>query len=559
MALSSTLPLLLAVLFQQALTDPLADDVNYMSLFTADAERKAVHDVAITMSGEPIPNWVDGSLFLGGPGLWEVGGQKMTHMGDGFMKMNKWKFSGGKVYFSSKLITSGSLNKSIHDNDLCWGVYAQETDPPRKNPGLIGFIKAPNDNNNVNNWLHGDDLILLSDSPTLVIVDAETLAFKRTIEQQALKNLTNPLSDMAFINSGGSAHPWCGDDGSMISLREAIHPTSMGKGYMSVYKIHPDKPDVVQDIVGVSVPRSSYTHSWGMTKGMENGDHAVVVAQPVYTNIEKIMQYATLKEGFEEPSGANTVIHILPMDNSHGTQKLEIQHEAFFFGHFINTFSPKPGKITFDIDYQADIFFDRFSFDIQSDKTKRDNWANEHNDAFSTPTRFEVDIATGTITSETKLFSNLEQCGSKKWCEMDLFKLHPDDYGRDYCGYWAWHNYWNSTSFGSWAIVRVDLCASGGPKVAAHWYQRNAYPGEPQFVPKPGATDKTEGVIIFKTLEGDTGLSKIVVADAKTLKTISTGILPVHIPFTIHGDFYPSSQKGSKCPQRNMERLAQYV
>jgi len=206
-----------------------------------------------------------------------------------------------------------------------------------------------------------------------------------------------------------------------------------------------------------------------------------------------------------------------------------------------------------------DLFFPRFSFDIQSNKTKRDNWGNEHNDAFSTPTRFELDINKGTITSKRKLFPKLEQCGSKKWCEMDLFKLHPDDYGHDYCGYWAWHNYWNSTSYGAWAIVRVDLCAAGGPKVAAHWYQRNAYPGEPQFVPKPGAADKTEGVIIFKILEGDTGLSKLVVADAKTLKTISIGVLPVHIPFTIHGDFYPSSQKEGKCSQRNMERSTQYV
>lgn len=87
-----------------------------------------------------------------------------------------------------------------------------------------------------------------------------------------------------------------------------------------------------------------------------------------------------------------------------------------------------------------------------------------------------------------------------------------------------------------WCVL---ICGEGGPKVVASWYQRNAYPSEAEFVPKPGAADKTEGVLIFKTYEGDTKLSKIVVADAQTMQTLTTAVLPVRVPWSVHGNFYP--------------------
>lgn len=44
--------------------------------------------------------------------------------------------------------------------------------------------------------------------------------------------------------------------------------------------------------------------------------------------------------------------------------------------------------------------------------------------------------------------------------------------------------------------------------------------------------------MIFKTYEGDSKLSKIIVADARTLQTLTTAVLPVRVPWTVHGNFY---------------------
>jgi carotenoid cleavage dioxygenase-like enzyme len=259
----------------------------------------------------------------------------------------------------------------------------------------------------------------------------------------------------------------------------------------------------------------------------------------------KIAMYGTLDKGFETPKGAKVSIHLLPMDSSSGKKTVSIETDPFFFGHFLNTFSPGPGKITFDLDRQEQIFFDRFSFDVQRNKSKRDSWAAEHGDAYSTPTRYEVDVEAGTVTSKPLFPDPKTQCApNSKWCEFDLFKLHPEDIGRPYCGFWSQQVFFNSSSFGSQGIVRADLCGQEGPKVVASWHRPNTYPGELQFVPKPGSKDKTEGVVIFKTYEGDTKLSKLIVADAKTLETVASAVLPVRIPFTVHGNFYPATSKG---------------
>jgi len=380
--------------------------------------------------------------------------------------------------------------------------------------------------NNVNTWLLKDKLQILTDMIDIVEVDPDTLEFEDSITK---------FQNSSGVHTAASAHPHCMDDGSYLGLREDI--TGLTKGTLAVYKLHPESPDVLQDIVSIEVPKISYTHAFGLTRGMEGGDYAVVVAQPVYLN------------GLPDKN-PKTHVHLLPMDGgATGKKQVSIEMDPFFFGHFANTFSSGAGKITFDLGRQQEIFFDRFNLPTQLNKTARDNWAPDHDDAYSTLTRYEVDLNAETIT-EKKLFPDPKtQCAPESlWCEFDLFALHPDDLGKDYCGFWAQHVYYNSSSFGSQGVVRVELCGNDGPKVVASWYQKNAYPGEAQFVPKPGATDKTEGVLLFKTYEGDTGLSKLIVADAKTLKTMTTATLPVRVPWTVHGNFYSREAiEGGSC------------
>jgi len=489
---------LVSLICAVACGNDLPDDVGYFDLF-ADALEE-IEDAPLELQGDPIPDYLDGVFFQTGPAHWSF---LMDHVKSpsavaGAGKVHKWAFENGKVFFTTKF--------------------------PQK-------IMVPN----VNVFLmNKNELAVLTDGPIMTMVDPKNLSFERFVP--VVNNGTG-------IPSAASAHPYCARDGSYIGLRETL------TGGMGVFKLHPSSPDVIQEIAHVKVPYAAYSHSFGLTE-VDGVDYAAIVRQPIPVGFGPPWRHdadvSRLSLQTHKPRFGNSHLHLLPMDNGvSGKKPLAVELDRFFFGHFINTFSPGPGKLTFDLDRQQEIFFSRFNLDIQGDKAKRDSWAEENHGAYSTPTRYEVDLKQGTV-NQTKLFSDpATQCNSgtpTKWCEFDLFALHPDDIGQPYCGFWAQQWFFNSSSFGSWAIVRVELCGQDGPKVVAHWYQRNAYPGEPQFVPRPGAKDKTDGIIMFKTYEGDTGLSKFVIVDAKTLETKTTAILPRRIPFTVHGHYYSKAQ-----------------
>merc|ERR1712176_140099 len=129
------------------------------------------------------------------------------------------------------------------------------------------------------------------------------------------------------------------------------------------------------------------------------------------------------------------------------------------------------------------------------DKKCRDAWPTTASDGvvpgYQTVTRYTIDINAKTATSEPLFGHSVEE---NIYNEFDLFKMHPADYGKPHCGFWAWQAFYQSTSFASWAVVRTELCGDK-PKVAAAWHRDNVYPGEASFIPKPGSADKTEGVL----------------------------------------------------------------
>jgi len=406
---------------------------------------------------------------------------------------------------------------------------------------------APNDNNNVNVFKLGDDIAVLSDTPSFVTMDAATL--NTTHEYNAMgchtpfpctkiANMTTPLMELGV---GGSAHPFKMENGDYLSLLETgkvMGSFPPGPENMVIYRISGQRANEVEEIVKIPVPKASYAHSFGLAQG-EEGPHAVVITQPLHYNMMGILETGTLQAGFENFPDENTTLYVAPVKA--GAKAMAFTVPKFYFGHVVNTFSDGNGKFTIDINTQDDIFFDRYSLDVQRNKTRRDSWpttvTSNGKPGYETVTRYVLDTKTNSAT-HSPLFGVESQ--RNIFNEHDLFKIHPADLGKPYCGYWAWQAFYKSDSFASWAVVRTELCGDK-PKVAAAWYKANVYPGEATFVPKPGSADKTEGVLLFKALDGNTGKTLLLVVDAKSMETISEAVLPVHIPFTVHGDWFPTA------------------
>mmetsp|Transcript_1766 Transcript_1766/g.5184 ORF Transcript_1766/g.5184 Transcript_1766/m.5184 type:complete len:98 (+) Transcript_1766:602-895(+) len=67
------------------------------------------------------------------------------------------------------------------------------------------------------------------------------------------------------------------------------------------------------------------------------------------------------------------------------------------------------------------------------------------------------------------------------------------------------------------------------------------HPGEPFFVAGGGGAED-DGSVIFTAIDGERRHSIFVVLDARTMQEASVTDLPVHIPFTAHGQFLPDKQ-----------------
>eukprot|EP01062_Namystynia_karyoxenos_P064650 TRINITY_DN5767_c0_g1_i2.p1 TRINITY_DN5767_c0_g1~~TRINITY_DN5767_c0_g1_i2.p1 ORF type:complete len:578 (+),score=210.79 TRINITY_DN5767_c0_g1_i2:71-1735(+) len=532
-------------------------DAGYEGLF-ADADEEC-DGKKLIFKGDPIPSYVRGVFMQTGPAKWSWRSnssftRNMTHALDGFSKVHRWEFTAdGSVTFSSKFLQSGFMANSKKINDIAFNVMAQPTDPPM-NHVMKQFTDAPNDNQNVNVVRLGDATAVLSDSATLMQIDADSLGMKWEYNGQGCKNGTGvPCTKMSMTNpkmqicGGGSAHPFFDSNGDLLGLRETNKYTSMlpGDERAAVYRVQKGDLATVEDVVTFKVKRSSYTHQMGLAKGVSGGaDHAIVAAQPIHTNAMKLLEHGTLDKGFEADMGETTKFLIAPL--TQGAEGTVVDSgKTFFFGHVVNSWLSADGKqILTDINMQDAIFFDRYSLNVQRSKQLRDAWPTATSSGttlphgYQTVTRYTVDLATQKLVSAEPVFGVPSAQNIQN--EHDLFRLHPADYGRAYCGYWAWQAYYQSQSFASWAVVRTELCGEK-PAVAAAWHRPNVYPGEASFVPKPGGTDKTEGVLLFKALDGNTGKSLLIVADAKTMATIAEAELPVHVPFTVHGNWFAAN------------------
>ena len=116
---------------------------------------------------------------------------------------------------------------------------------------------------------------------------------------------------------------------------------------------------------------------------------------------------------------------------------------------------------------------------------------------------------------------------------MGLHAIHPMLKGKKHRYAWSPANkgegvWWN-------ALVKIDM--KKGDDASIIWYQEDHYPSEVSFIPRPGATEEDDGVVVSVVMgnDGETGTSYLLVLDAKDMTEISRVPAPVFLPFPSHG------------------------
>ena len=65
-----------------------------------------------------IPDWLEGSLYRNGPGMYEVGETKYNHFFDGLAKVHKFKIKDGNVTYQSRFLETETYKKNMAANRI---------------------------------------------------------------------------------------------------------------------------------------------------------------------------------------------------------------------------------------------------------------------------------------------------------------------------------------------------------------------------------------------------------------------------------------------------------
>jgi len=94
-------------------------------------------------------------------------------------------------------------------------------------------------------------------------------------------------------------------------------------------------------------------------------------------------------------------------------------------------------------------------------------------------------------------------------------------------------------SMASTAVVKRNHCTGEAKSL----YTENQYMSEPRFVPRPGATEEDDGILIGMVFDGITQQSRVQFVDAASLEVVATAQFGMKVPFPIHTTWFPPSSE----------------
>ncbi|KAJ8021498.1 Beta,beta-carotene 9',10'-oxygenase [Holothuria leucospilota] len=489
----------------------------------------------------PIPDWISGNLFRNGPGKFEAGDDKVGHLFDGFALMHKFEIAKGKVFYSSRYLRGEGYTKAMAQNRIVISGFGTSAVPdPCKSifSRFFSYFQPPpaSDNCNVNYMQIGEDFYALTESPRFVKVDPEVL---QTEHQHDIRKYV-----AVHI---ATAHPHYGNDQTVYNMGSSYG----GQSFYNIIKIPPPNPaysgsttdplekaSVLCKIPASSPLHPSYFHSFAITP-----NYIVFVEQPLTINIFKILFARILGQNFAgcinyTPSSLAKFHVIRLKDGAILPQKFTA--DAFFCFHHINAFEDD-GHLVVDLCAYDDT---QVIFGTYMDVLKRGNLPVTN----ALAKRFVLPMVDGTDELSKENLVSLDYCEASSYlledgsihctpetlCQgqkVELPRINYEQYnGQKY-------RYFYSLSGDGPKIVKVDTVK----KSFKLWEDPSCYPSEPVFVPRPGAEEEDDGVVLSSVidLKGTGRPPFLVVLDAKTFTELARAETPADVPFGIHGIFIP--------------------
>lgn len=490
-------------------------DIGWNLLFESASEEFQDHCVQLPAA---FSSWAEGDFVISSTGLYEMGDRRFTGVLDAFGKIHRFSMKGKEVCATYRILRSGFYNESRKKGTVSDGMLFYDTTPARPPCPLwypLCHADAPNDNTFVNSIRVNKQLLTLTDSPHMLVVDPVSM------QVMGKKNFEDRLTGMMAFS--GSAHPLkhptTGAWVDFVGNYQALHGTAK----LRVFALSEENPDTRVQIIEVDYDSCPYMHSFGLTSG-----HLVLPKMPMkfdmMASLSKPMSQCFEHIKVNEASQDNGFVII---DLSSGAmRRLSLPvDEPLYYVHTVNAYE-NDTDIVIDLTTSNQDAFESSLFVVSSIKDKALRDQSPH----MVVKRFVVPLSDNDSRPiQSSLLSDPR-------FSTDFPSINNRLHGKHYCFYWAVEWFQDLKSFASVAIVKHNVCTGGD---AIRWHRQFWYPSEATLISSPDANAaEDEGTLVFTALDGVNEVSFLVTIDAQTMQTISeAGPFP-RISFTTHGKFY---------------------
>jgi all-trans-8'-apo-beta-carotenal 15,15'-oxygenase len=432
-----------------------------------------------------LPQELRGTLYRNGPALFEAQGTPYKHWLDGDGAISAVHFADGRAEGGVRVTVTKELNEERAKGRM---IYSSGfTTGPVWRKRLMGGGK------------NGINVHVLSWQGRVFAMPENGLPHEidpKTLETKGAWGLDGALRQL--INAHARIHPKTGDI-------YAFGPTIGIKNTLDVYVLPREgKPRLL-----TSIPMQRpvmVIHDLAMSD-----QHLIFMQHPVKlaSMIPMLMGIGSPMDAIEWDEALGTEIIIVPIARPNDVMRFQVP--AFFHFHYGNAFDDG-GSIAIDLcRYAGFSLGDAFMLDgLRSG----DAWPNA---PIATYERVFLDVA-----NESARFEKLWDANA------DFPITHPDKQGVRARYVWALVCRDHVDR-----IEKIDLETGDVKQSTFAWDQ---CPGEPTFVPRPGATDEDDGWILTMVYDAASDTSYVAVLDARDpAHTIAKARFDHHVPFPIHG------------------------
>uniref|UniRef100_T1KM42 Uncharacterized protein n=2 Tax=Tetranychus urticae TaxID=32264 RepID=T1KM42_TETUR len=499
-----------------------------------------------------IPTWVKGYLLRNGPGLRKIGPDEYRHLFDGLALIHQFTIDNGYVTYRNKFLRSEAYVRNMKANRIVVSDFGTRAYPdPCKS--LLGrymsyfSFKQFTDNDSVSIYPVGDELYASTESTFLHKIDP------KTINSTGSTNMAQYVA----VNTQ-TAHPHTDPNGVIYNLGSNFS----GKGSYNVIKIDPNaSKGFTSTSILTSIPvrhpmYPSYYHSFLVTE-----DFIIFIEQPLVSSIPSILLNhftgGSFSASLKWRPEFKTRFNVIKKSNGEIIANNYVS-EPFAFFHTINAYQ-EDGHIICDICCYQDgsivnvLFTDKLSqISSQAAESKAES-VKEFQSLQSQARRYvlplNVDSSNESSTNLIRLkgssakakrngneievfYEPLTSTGSSM-AEMPQINYHHYN-GKNY-------QYFYSIARGKDLLTQLLKC-NVKTKETVIWSDAGCTPSEPVFIPKPGAIDEDDGVILSAVLyEKIENEGFLLVLDGKSFKELARAHFktPSAITSDFHGLFYP--------------------